>query len=553
MTKRNGILNGNICGAIIAVLTILPHANAANVVARPTTTPSNRVSATRPTQAAARIPTMTINTNATTPVSTTTTATTDASTTTGNNASITEPANTATEISVTNKSSSFSSSLSSDSSSTVDIAAATLAELVRAQRAALDAADASAVVNATPTFSAGTGENICDMTLRECMIQKCGNNFAKCAGDTDTTFFDKMDTCRRTTNCTGREYTLFSAEIKSDRDMNAKLANYNATIDCGNKYDACIVAECGATYAKCIGKNAGDTAIRKCESIAKSCTEYDSGLAMRSMLIFGELRQGAERQITADERRLYALREQMRNVCTRLGAMFDERSLDCVYTVNFRAGDDATLFASKKLYAGGSFDCTPNWFGIDVTTFRENAMRATRAQTAASSSMLGSGLGQAAGALTSGAIDRAWNRYTAENALNDAIKDCVENGIDEKTGKKLTEADCRAKIGDTDKEQQDDKKQNSKDQKGNTNGNFAYDAETGTLSGTVVDTNGIVISNVTVGVKDNDPETHTDNDGKYTLNNVGNTMEIEFKQTNYTTKTMKATEVPSKVTLEPEE
>ena len=542
MTKRNGILNGNICGAIIAVLTILPHANAANVVARPTTTPSNRVSATRPTQAAARIPTMTINTNATTPVSTTTTATTDASTTTGNNASITEPANTATEISVTNKSSSFSSSLSSDSSSTVDIAAATLAELVRAQRAALDAADASAVVNAAPTFSAGTGENICDMTLRECMIQKCGNNFAKCAGDTDTTFFDKMDTCRRTTNCTGREYTLFSAEIKSDRDMNAKLANYNATIDCGNKYDACIVAECGATYAKCIGKNAGDTAIRKCESIAKSCTEYDSGLAMRSMLIFGELRQGVERQITADERRLYALREQMRNVCTRLGAMFDERSLDCVYTVNFRAGDDATLFASKKLYAGGSFDCTPNWFGIDVTTFRENAMRATRAQTAASSSMLGSGLGQAAGALTSGAIDRAIARNNAENALDDAIKECVEI-----YGKDAPE--CRSL--NEDKEQQDDKKQNSKDQKGNTNGNsvqngdkdgngsvagadvLAYNAENNNnISGTVQGENGEPLTNVEITMDSaNKFIEKTDANGKYSFDFDDNDNPNETKVT----------------------
>ncbi len=515
MTKRNGILNGNICGAIIAVLAILPHANAANVVARPTATPSNRVSATRPTQAAARIPTMTINTNATTPVSTTTTATTDASTTTGNNASITEPANTATDISVTNKSSSFSSSLASDSSSTVDIAAATLAELVRAQRAALDAADASAVVNATPTFSAGTGENICDMTLRECMIQKCGNNFAKCAGDTDTTFFDKMDTCRRTTNCTGREYTLFSAEIKSDRDMNAKLANYNATIDCGNKYDACIVAECGATYAKCIGKNAGDTAIRKCESIAKSCTEYDSGLAMRSMLIFGELRQGAERQITADERRLYALREQMRNVCTRLGAMFDERSLDCVYTVNFRAGDDATLFASKKLYAGGAFDCTPNWFGIDITTFRENALRADREQKSASSAMLGSGLGQAAGALTSGAIDRAIARSKADNALEDAIKDCVNQEVDA-NGDPMTEADCRAKLGDKASTGKESKK-DTKDGGSTGDDDLAYDPKTEKISGTVQDENGNALSGVTVALSGTAHNYITGNDGTYTL------------------------------------
>ena len=84
--------------------------------------------------------------------------------------------------------------------------------------------------------------------------------------------------------------------------------------------------------------------------------------------------------------------------------MFDERSLDCVYTVNFYAGNDSTLYASKKAYAGGTFECTPNWFGVDVTTFKENAYRLTREQTSASSAMLGSGVGVAVGAVTSGVV-----------------------------------------------------------------------------------------------------------------------------------------------------
>jgi len=476
MMYGKGILNGNICGALIAVLATLSNASAANVVARPTASTANRVSATRPTQAAARMPTMTISTNTTTSVSTTTDTSSETTTNT-ETVTTTEPEPAPAETSVANKSSSFGSTLTANSSSTVDTAAATLAELVRAQRAALDAADAAAVAGTAPTLSTGSGENICDTVLRECMIQKCGSNFAKCALDTDTMFGDKLDTCRRTTNCTGHEYELFANEIKSDRDFNALVANYNATIDCGNKYDSCIVAACGATYSKCIGKSAGDDAIRKCESIAKSCTEYDSGLAMRAMAVFGDLRQTAERQIATDEQKLYALREQMRNVCTRLGAMFDERSLDCVYTVNFRAGDDATLYASKKLYAGGTFDCTPNWFGIDVTTFRENALRADREQKSASSAMLGSGLGQAVGAITSGAIDRAVARNKADNALDDAIKDCVENGIDEKTGEKMDEAACRAKIGEkasTDgksKESKKDDKQKKQDQKEETEDN----------------------------------------------------------------------------------
>ena len=415
MMAKKRILNGNICGAMVIILATVSNAFAANVVQRNTV--SNRVSASRPTAAAARMPTMSVTTTAT---STSATPETSAPAQTE-----TTPTTETTAPVIENKSDAFGTGLTSKSETIIDTAAANLAELVRAQRAALDASGAG-VPTATQTMNTtGTGENICDTALRECMIQRCGTGFTKCVSDTDTTFFDKMDTCRRTTNCTGREYQLFSVEIKADRDFNAKLANYNATIDCGNNYDKCIIEQCGPTYSKCIGKSAGDTAIAKCENIAKSCTQYDSGLAMRTMGVFADVRQTAERQIAADEKTLYVLRDQMRALCGRLGAMFDERSLDCVYTVNFYAGDN-TLFASKKAYAGGTFDCTQNWFGIDVTTFRENAFRETRAQTAASSAMLGSGVGMAVGAITSGAIDRAVARFNADNALDNAIKECLE-------------------------------------------------------------------------------------------------------------------------------
>ena len=456
MMYRNGILNKSIYGIIVAVLAMFADATAANVVPRPSSTTA-KASASRPTSAASRMPTMSVKTgsgssskststsnssstsNSTSLSSTTTTMTT---TTTSSSSQQTQKKEefVADTSKVENKSSQFSTTLSSQSSSELDSSATTLAELVRIQRAALDAADTVSAAKVMATDLSGTGENACDSMLRECMIQKCGSNFGKCVADTDTTFFDKMDTCRRTTNCTGHEYQLLSAEIKADRDLNAKLAVYNATIDCGNNYDTCIIAQCGATYSKCIGKSAGDEAIRKCENIAKSCIEYDSGLAMRTMSVFGEVRQNAERQIATDERRLYDLREQMRSVCTRLGAMFDERSLDCVYTVNFYANGDSTLYASKKAYAGSTFDCTQNWFGIDITTFRENAFRATRAQTAASSAMLGSGLGQAVGALTSGAIDRAIDRYKAEKDYDAALKECMEEGD-------MTEEECLAKVG----------------------------------------------------------------------------------------------------------
>ncbi len=297
-----------------------------------------------------------------------------------------------------------------------------LAEMIRRQRASLDAADAIDSAKSAAEKSMQTGANSCDAALRTCMAQKCGTDFTKCSGDTDMTWGDKMDTCRRDTNCTGREYQLFSAEIKADRDTNAALAGYNAIIECGSSYNECIITQCGQTFGKCLGKKAGDKAISDCAKIAQRCTQQDSGLAARAMDAFGTLRQAAEKQVAADEQRLYALRDQMRSQCEMLGAMFDERTFDCVYTVNFFAGDSATPYASKKTYAGTSFDCTPNWFGIDVTTFKENAYRYAREQSSATSAMLGAGVGVAGGAISSGAIDRAIDRQKAKNALKEAQK-----------------------------------------------------------------------------------------------------------------------------------
>ena len=220
--------------------------------------------------------------------------------------------------------------------------------------------------------------------------------------------------------------------------MNAQLSFYNATIKCGNEYNDCIITECGTTFTKCLGKTAGDKAIQKCSKIAQKCTEQDNGLASRTMEAFGNLRGNAEKAIVRDEKRLYELRDSMRSACSRLGAMFDERSLDCVYTVEFYAGEDNTLYASKKAYAGSTFSCTQNWFGVDITTFMENAFRLTRAQTSASSAALGSGVGMAVGAITSGAIDRAVDRAKAERALGEEL--CEQS--DGKWIKTFNKCDC---------------------------------------------------------------------------------------------------------------
>jgi len=307
-----------------------------------------------------------------------------------------------------------------------------LAEQIRKQRASAEARDKLNLVSSNQKSGLKNGKNACDDALRQCVQKTCGNDFTKCALDSDTLFGEKLNRCRRDTTCTGEEFKLFTTEIKADRDFNAQMASYQSVIDCGNKYNSCIQNECGATFGKCLGKTAADKAVNNCATIAKNCMEQDSGLSARVGSVIARLREDGEKDVKADEERMYKLRDLMASQCTKLGAMFDERSFDCVYTVNFFAGEDqSNPMASRKRYAGDTFVCTQEWFGTNVTMYKENAYRETRAQTAASSAMLGSGVGTAVGLVTSGAIGRALD---TQKAKKDLKKECKSQGMKLKDG-----------------------------------------------------------------------------------------------------------------------
>ena len=357
------------------------------------------------------------------------------------------------EYIIENKSSGFSTSLTEalgdggyDNS---------FAEMIRKQKAALAASEADSIQKQALL----SNSNTCDRDLRKCMMEKCGSDFTKCALDGDTIFGDKLNACRTKTKCEAGEYAAFTAEIKSDRDMNVRLSSYDNVINCGNEYNACLVDQCGNTYNKCLGKAYADAAVQKCATIAKNCMEADSGLTNRFGTAIGKLRESAEAEVKKDEERMYALRDLMSDSCKKLGAMFDERTFDCVYTVNFFAGENqATPTASRKRYAGDTFICMQEWFGINATTFKENAFRETRAQTAASSAMLGSGLGTATGLLTSGAIGRALD---TQNAKKELKNECEDQGMKLKDGKCVEKSESEKeedKVKATKEKEKEDKK-----------------------------------------------------------------------------------------------
>ncbi|MDE6250601.1 MAG: hypothetical protein K2M34_03135 [Alphaproteobacteria bacterium] len=463
----NKIAHTALCGTMFVFIAYGIMPASAAIIDR--TTPA-ATTATTPRPASQRMPTMsaklptvsqsntsTSNTNTQTNNNTNNGTNNNTSNNSTNNSAATtntnDAANTIANEIIEDKTSQFDAILESATTGSIDASTQSLADLIRAQRAALDAA-AAEEFSSKNTKSATAGLSTCDSGLRACMQEKCGPNFTKCSGDGDTIWGDKMDACRRGVTCSGEEYKLFSIEIKADRDLNAKLDSYQKILDCGNSYNSCIEQQCGATFNKCLGKSAGDAAIAKCASIARDCTQQDSGLAARAMEVFATLRQDAEKQIKKDEARLYELRDTMRSRCQSLGALFDERSLDCVFTVEFWAGQPTTsLYASKKAYAGSTFDCTQTWFGVDITTFKENAYRLTREQTSATSALLGSGVGMAVGSITSGAIDRAIDRHKAEQAVKKAEKEDKEaakarqasNSADSDTSSQqecTTDSDC---------------------------------------------------------------------------------------------------------------
>ena len=114
---------------------------------------------------------------------------------------------------IENKSSTFSTQLNNRTDSTSNDSA--IAEKIRAQRAAIDARDNRNT--ATAQIKSSATQNSCDNDLRKCINNTCGANYKKCETDSDTTFSDKLNACRKNTTCTAHEFTLFTNEIKEDK------------------------------------------------------------------------------------------------------------------------------------------------------------------------------------------------------------------------------------------------------------------------------------------------------------------------------------------------
>jgi hypothetical protein len=168
-------------------------------------------------------------------------------------------------------------------------------------------------------------------------------------------------------------------------------------------------------------------ATEQCRQIQQRCLEQDSGMERRVAEVIGSMRVDLEKNILNWERDLYALRDRVRDMCLQTQGIFDERSFTCVYTAYIYATpnnvESPVRLGNRRLHAGEEFVCEPEWFSVDITTHMENAFRATRRETAATSALLGAGVGMLGGAVASGAVGRAVESHRTAQAAKAAEKE----------------------------------------------------------------------------------------------------------------------------------
>ncbi|MDR1697248.1 MAG: hypothetical protein LBR41_03475 [Rickettsiales bacterium] len=306
---------------------------------------------------------------------------------------------------------------------------AALRDSVRAQRAAADiAATGGAITSARST---------CDADLRGCMIGLCGDDtYSKCWTDNSIEWNRKMTSCRAKSKCTTAEFDIIAPEFILDRDQFSSDSSFTIRTTCNINHNNCILQNCGRELKDCQNEAGQNRALAACP-ISRECEMVDNGMVGRSRSLFAALRIDYNEEQFANRQRMRELVDIMRNECAAQKGSYDEEGMTCVYSVELAANvyqnmvdrgrvdmgqANMVTLASRKLYAAAVYQCTEDWFGVDISTYMENAERRTANDRIAYNSALASGLAGAAGTVTNLASSGAYGQGSAWDAPDKAAE-----------------------------------------------------------------------------------------------------------------------------------
>jgi outer membrane protein OmpA-like peptidoglycan-associated protein len=265
---------------------------------------------------------------------------------------------------------------------------------------------------------ASASKSKCENELMNCVVEDCGADFQKCTGDGDGVWSARFQKCRVKTSCTGAELSVYGDIIREDIKVDSQIRLMQLIIQGNNAYSRCLQNQCATTqgtplegmigFNACVTQGRINAALTACQAVYEKFRPYDSGLQARFTSMMGMLRAEKEKRIAELQKELDAMMPKMRDECKRAGAVFDDRSGECVFTafLSVEANGRRYTPASKKIVPGSQFQCTDQWFGVDVTTYLKNAISLTVEQKTASAAFMGAGLGVGASVLTSGIADK---------------------------------------------------------------------------------------------------------------------------------------------------
>ncbi|MCL2629324.1 MAG: hypothetical protein FWD33_01365 [Alphaproteobacteria bacterium] len=270
-----------------------------------------------------------------------------------------------------------------------------------------------------------TDRTPCATELLACVKQDCGDNLQRCFNDGDGVWSERFNRCRTRVNCSGAELSVYGKIIRDDVEVDARLWLFGQIINGNEAYSRCLQTQCATQRAAgtllghvaigfngCVTQARINQALSACRPVYDEFRQFDSNLQVRFTNMMGALRVEREKQIHALQAELDAMMPAMRNMCTSVGAVFDDRNGECAFTAIFSVEADGRRYtpASRKIAPGGDFVCTEEWFGVDVTRYLMNAINRDVTAAGASAAFLGAGLGVGAASLVTavraGALDK---------------------------------------------------------------------------------------------------------------------------------------------------